>query len=166
MKKIYLAYGSNLNLQQMGVRCPDAAVIGTTVLHDYQLLFRGGRHTGVATIEMKRGSSVPVLLWQITEKCEKALDRYEGHPHLYRKKRLMVNLDGDELVAMAYVMNEGPPLAMPDAYYYSTILDGYYDCGFDEAILKQAVMHTKSLQDAQKRKSVRPFCTDVLAKLP
>jgi len=166
MKKVYLAYGSNLNLEQMGERCPDAAVIGTTILHDYQLLFRGGRHSGVATIEMKRGSSVPVLLWQITEKCEKALDRYEGHPHLYRKKRLLVNLDGDELVAMAYVMNEGPPLAMPDAYYYSTILDGYNDCGFDEGILKQAVMHTKSLQDAQKHKSEWPFSIDTLAKLP
>ncbi|MPM92555.1 hypothetical protein SDC9_139690 [bioreactor metagenome] len=67
---------------------------------------------------------------------------------------------------MAYVMNEGPPLAMPDAYYYATILDGYRDCGFDEGILKQAVMHTKSLQDAQKRKSLVPFYTDVLAKLP
>ena len=32
MKKVYLAYGSNLNLEQMGERCPDAAVIGTTVL--------------------------------------------------------------------------------------------------------------------------------------
>ena len=166
MKKVYLAYGSNLNLEQMAYRCPDAAVIGTTILHDYQLLFRGGRHSGVATIEMKRGSSVPVLLWEITEKCEKALDRYEGHPHLYRKKRLMVNLDGDELVAMAYVMNEGPPLAMPDAYYYATILDGYHDCGFDEQILKEAVMYTKDLQDVQKRKSERPFCIDVLAKLP
>jgi gamma-glutamylcyclotransferase (GGCT)/AIG2-like uncharacterized protein YtfP len=166
MKKVYLAYGSNLNLEQMGERCPDAAVIGSTVLQDYQLLFRGGRHNGVATIEMKRGASVPVLLWQITEKCEKALDRYEGHPHLYRKKRLLVNLDGDELVAMAYVMNEGPPLAMPDAYYYSTILHGYRDCGFDEQILKEAVMYTKDLQDVQKRKSLVPFCTDVLAKLP
>jgi gamma-glutamylcyclotransferase (GGCT)/AIG2-like uncharacterized protein YtfP len=142
MKKVYLAYGSNLNLEQMAYRCPDAAVIGSTTLHDYQLLFRGSRHNGVATIEIKRGSSVPVLLWQITEKCERALDRYEGHPHLYRKKNLMVNLDGDELVAMAYVMNPGPPLAMPDAYYYATILHGYRDCGFDEGILKQAVMNT------------------------
>ena len=147
MKKVYLAYGSNLNLEQMGYRCPDAAVIGTTMLYDYHLVFRGGRHSGVATIEMKRGASVPVLLWQITEKCEKALDRYEGHPHLYRKKKLIVNMDGDELVAMAYVMNEGPPLAMPDAYYYSTILDGYYDCGFDEAILKQAVMESMEAGD-------------------
>ncbi len=147
MKRIYLAYGSNLNLEQMGERCPDAAVIGTTTLRDYQLLFRGNRHSGVATIERKRGSSVPVLLWQITEKCERALDRYEGHPHLYRKKKLMVNLDGDELVAMAYIMNEGPPLAMPCAYYYSTILDGYHDCGFDEKVLKQAVMQSMEAGD-------------------
>ena len=145
MKRIYLAYGSNLNLEQMGERCPDAAVIGTTTLRDYQLLFRGNRHSGVATIERKRGSSVPVLLWQITERCEKALDRYEGH--LYRKKKLMVNLDGDELVAMAYVMNEGPPLAMPSSYYYATILDGYHDCGFDEKGLKQAVMHSMEAGD-------------------
>jgi len=147
MKRIYLAYGSNLNLEQMGERCPDAAVIGTTTLRDYRLLFRGDRHSGVATIERKRGSSVPVLLWEITEKCEKSLDRYEGHPRLYRKKKLMVNLDGDELVAMAYIMNEGPPLAMPGTYYYSIILDGYRDCGFDENVLKQAVMHSMGAGD-------------------
>ena len=142
-----MRYGINLNLEQMGERCPDATVNGTTKLGDYQLLFRGNRLNGVSTIERKRGSSVPVLLWQITERCEKALDRYEGHPHLYRKKKLMVNLDGDELVAMAYVMNEGPPLAMPNSYYYATILDGYHDCGFDEKVLKQAVMHSMEAGD-------------------
>ena len=147
MKKVYLAYGSNLNLEQMAYRCPDAAVIGSATLQDHRLVFRGGRQCGVATIEMKRNSSVPVLLWEITEKCERALDRYEGFPHLYRKKRLVVDLDGYELVAMAYVMNAGPPLAMPDAYYYATILEGYRDCGFDEAILKQAMVHTMEALD-------------------
>jgi gamma-glutamylcyclotransferase (GGCT)/AIG2-like uncharacterized protein YtfP len=141
MKKVYLAYGSNMNLEQMAVRCPDAAVIGTTTLRDYQLLFRGGRHSGVATIERKKGSSVPALLWEITTRCEKSLDGYEGYPHLYRKENVTVSLDGDELVAMAYVMNEGLPLATPGVRYYAGILDGYRDCGFDEAILRQAVMH-------------------------
>lgn len=140
MKKVYLAYGSNLNLEQMAYRCPDAAVIGTTMLQDHRLVFRGGRHSGVATIEQEKGSAVPVLLWQITERCEQALDRYEGYPHLYRKEQLTVDLDGQQVQAMAYVMNEGPPPAIPDAYYYATILHGYRDCGFDEAILKQAVM--------------------------
>jgi gamma-glutamylcyclotransferase (GGCT)/AIG2-like uncharacterized protein YtfP len=141
MKKVYLAYGSNMNLEQMAVRCPDAAVIGTTTLRDYRLLFRGGRHSGVATIERKKGSSVPALLWEITARCEKSLDGYEGYPHLYRKENVIVSLDGDELVAMAYVMNEGFPLATPGVRYYAGILDGYRDCGFDEAILRQAVMH-------------------------
>ena len=141
MKKVYLAYGSNLNLEQMGYRCPDAEVIGSTVLQDYHLVFRGGRHNGVATIEQEQGSAVPVLLWEITKRCEQALDRYEGYPHLYRKEQLTVDLDGEKVQAMAYVMNEGPPPAMPGAYYYATILHGYRDCGFDEAILKQAVMH-------------------------
>jgi gamma-glutamylcyclotransferase (GGCT)/AIG2-like uncharacterized protein YtfP len=142
MKNVYLAYGSNLNLVQMGYRCPDAKVIGTAVLPDYRLVFRGGRHTGVATIKQERGSAVPVLLWEITKRCEQALDRYEGYPHLYRKEQLTVDLDGQEVRAMAYVMNEGPPPAMPGAYYYATILHGYRDCGFDEAILKEAVMRT------------------------
>ena len=140
MKNVYLAYGSNLNLEQMTYRCPDATVIGTTVLPDYRLVFRGGRHSGVATIEQEKGSAVPVLLWEITRRCEQALDRYEGYPHLYRKEQLTVDLDGREVQAMAYVMNAGPPPAMPGAYYYATILHGYRDCGFDEAILKQAVM--------------------------
>ena len=29
MKKFYLAYGSNLNVEQMQFRCPDARIVGT-----------------------------------------------------------------------------------------------------------------------------------------
>lgn len=51
MKKVYLAYGSNTNLTQMGHRCPDAAVIGSTVLKGHRLTFKGKHGNGVATIE-------------------------------------------------------------------------------------------------------------------
>lgn len=142
MKKIYLAYGSNLNLEQMEMRCPDAAVIGTAVLKNYQLIFRGTHSSGVATIEKKRGLRIPVLLWEITARCENALDRYEGHPHLYHKENVTVQFNGNEVVAMVYIMNEGPPPAIPGAYYYKTILDGYRDCGFDETVLNKAVEET------------------------
>ena len=30
--KIYIAYGSNLNLKQMKYRCPDSKVLGTAML--------------------------------------------------------------------------------------------------------------------------------------
>lgn len=45
-RKIYIAYGSNLNLPQMAIRCPGAAVIGKSALKDYELVFRGGRRGG------------------------------------------------------------------------------------------------------------------------
>lgn len=136
---IYVAYGSNLNLEQMEFRCPYATVLGGGVLPDYQLLFRGGDGGAVATVEPKKGGSVPVLLWEITPRDEEALDRYEGWPHLYRKETVAVRY-GEKLVeAMVYIMNEGRPLGLPGEYYLNTILAGYQSAGFDLNILKQSV---------------------------
>ena len=42
-QRLYIAYGSNLNLEQMAFRCPTAKVVGKSELKDYELLFRGGR---------------------------------------------------------------------------------------------------------------------------
>ena len=38
---LYFAYGSNINLNQMEHRCPDASVVGPVFLDNYELLFRG-----------------------------------------------------------------------------------------------------------------------------
>lgn len=50
-RKIYGAYGSNINLRQMAYRCPNAKVIGQGILNDYELTFRRG---GYANIEPKK----------------------------------------------------------------------------------------------------------------
>lgn len=146
---IYLAYGSNLNRTQMADRCPTAKLIGATVLKDYQLLFRGGNGGAVATVEPLKGASVPVLLWEITPADEAALDRYEGWPFLYRKETVKVKLGRKNIEAMVYIMNEGRPCSSPSCYYYSVILEGYNDAGFDVGILKQAVRNSTvgDLQD-------------------
>ena len=54
--KLYIAYGSNLNLPQMAKRCPAAKVVGTSEIKDYALVFRGSGHGAVATIEPCVGS--------------------------------------------------------------------------------------------------------------
>ncbi|MFA5546523.1 MAG: gamma-glutamylcyclotransferase family protein [Sphaerochaetaceae bacterium] len=138
-RKTYLAYGSNMNLDQMEWRCPNAAVQGTSTLHNWALTFRGPRRDGVATIEKKEGFNVGVLLWSITDECEQSLDRYEGYPHLYHKETVTVTLDGDEIEAMVYIMNDVYPYAIPGPYYYKTLVDGYADCGFDKALLDEAI---------------------------
>jgi gamma-glutamylcyclotransferase (GGCT)/AIG2-like uncharacterized protein YtfP len=136
--KLYLAYGSNLNLAQMANRCPTAKVVGASAMKDWRLLFRGAHAGAVANVERYDGGSVPVLVWAITPDDEAALDRYEGFPFLYRKESVKVKLDGKTVRAMAYIMNEGRPLGQPSAYYYTTILDGYKSAGFDTDTLRQA----------------------------
>lgn len=85
-KRYYIAYGSNLNIRQMRMRCPHARVIGTAVIKDYELLFKGSLTGAYLTIEPKKGGEVPVAAWEVTESDEAALDRYEGFPTFYYKK--------------------------------------------------------------------------------
>ena len=77
MKKYYIAYGSNLNVQQMRYRCPGARVVGISSIRDYELLYKGSKTGSYLTIEKKKGSIVPVAVWEVTADDEKRLDAYE-----------------------------------------------------------------------------------------
>ncbi len=145
-KKLYTAYGSNLNLGQMARRCPTARVLGASVLKDHQLMFRGARWGSVATVEPCEGGSVPVLVWEITPEDEKALDFYEGYPFLYGKETVGLPLKGKTVKAMVYVMTPGRLLGQPGGNYYSAILEGYRCAGFDPAVLKEAADRSKEQQ--------------------
>lgn len=145
--KLYFAYGSNLNLAQMAYRCPTAKVLGASVLKDWRLLFRGAHESAVATVEPAQGGSVPVLAWEITPSDEASLDRYEGWRFLYRKEEVAATLDGETVSAMMYVMNEGRLLGQPSDKYYSTILAGYRNAGFDENVLHQATVESAEMDE-------------------
>ena len=138
--KLYIAYGSNLNLEQMRHRCPTAEVVGAAMLRNWRLRFRGGLHSAVATVEQSKGYAVPVLIWQLQPRDELALDRYEGYPTLYRKETLRITVDGKRVYAMIYIMNEaGHPYGLPSEYYLDIIRQGYDSTGFDTNILNKAV---------------------------
>ena len=145
--RLYIAYGSNLNLPQMEYRCPTAKVEGAGEVKGYELLFRGGSRGAVATIEPLEGSSVPVLLWKIRPQDELALDRYEGYPNFYRKEMMEVEVNGKPVGAMVYIMNDGREFGAPSDFYLHTIAEGYETAGFDTDFLDQAV--EKSIRLAQ-----------------
>ena len=44
--RLYMAYGSNMNLEQMADRCRTAEVVGKGILKNYELLFRGQARSG------------------------------------------------------------------------------------------------------------------------
>ena len=91
-ERLYLAYGSNLNIQQMMYRCPDARIVGTAELPGWRLMYKGSMSGNYLTIERAKGYSVPVAVWAVSRKDKENLDYYEGFPAFYYKKRIGVTL--------------------------------------------------------------------------
>lgn len=115
---LYVAYGSNLNVQQMSYRCPGATVAFTGYLINWKLLYRGSRTGSYATVKRQKGSRVPVAVWNIDSKNEKALDLYEGYPRFYKKRNVFVQLkNGTRKKAMIYLLPDSATAGRPSSRY-------------------------------------------------
>lgn len=154
MSKYYLAYGSNLNTKQMKFRCPTAIAVGTAVLKDYQLLFKGSKTGSYLTIEKAKGCEVPVAVWKVEDSDEQALDRYEGYPTFYYKQEMeidfisLIKREVRHRKAFVYIMHEDRKIGIPTQYYLGVCLEGYLRFGFDSRILDKALRN--SYQEAMK----------------
>lgn len=142
MKKLYVAYGSNLNKRQMKYRCPNAVPFATGVLEDYALLFKGSMTGAYATVERCEGASVPVAVWTINESDERALDRYEGFPTFYYKKEVTVQTTEGQIEAMVYIMHEDHSLGIPSEHYVNVCLEGYDDFDLNKIEFYDALLST------------------------
>lgn len=146
-KYIYIAYGSNLNLEQMSIRCPNAVLLGTGYLKNAQLAFRGlGNYSFCTVFLRKRGYKTPIGIFQIDEYDLASLDRYEGYPRHYIRK--VIKPTQVELLSwvfpeialtdsIIYIMNGGKP-CMPTQGYFNTVLSGYRQCNLDDRYLLKA----------------------------
>ena len=128
----YVAYGSNLNIKLMKLRCPRAKPLfylnGLRVnkLFGWKLSFNR-----YANIIKDKNSFVPIGLWKITKHCEKELDVYENFPILYSKIFFKYN----SINTMTYVMNSNR-LLKPSKTYLKLIFQGYKDFNLDLNHLK------------------------------
>ena len=135
---LYFAYGSNLNHEQMSIRCRDSRYIKSAFLEGYKLSFcAASRDYGVANIVQKKGSKVPGGIWEISESDEKELDIYEGYPTLYTKD--FFKLNGEKV--MFYIMKRQHSFKSPLRQYVDIINQGYQDCNLDREYLKKRLNH-------------------------
>lgn len=135
--KVYGAYGSNMNWEQMAKRCPKSKRIGVGVLKDYKLSFRGKGH---GDIKAYKGYEVPIVLWEITPGCEETLDKYETYPDYYKKEEVLVETETGSKKVMVYIMTEDHEdlVQKPATEYYNTIYRGYKDNGISVSVLQRA----------------------------
>lgn len=128
-RMLYVAYGSNMNLEQMDWRCPNSELIGTGIIKDYRLVFN--TH---ADIIPTQGAYVPVVVWDVPAQDWEYLDVYEGYPKYYVKENVTVNMDdGNVEECVVYVMSdENKGFEPPFDDYWDTIIDGYEDNGITD----------------------------------
>ena len=144
-KRLYVAYGSNLNLYQMKFRCPTAKLIGTGIVKDHELQFKGRSDCAFATIAPSEGGTVPVAVWELKESDEKSLDRYEGFPSHYFKQEIPVEMNnGKTISGMVYIMNLRQSFGVPSKGYVQTVSEGYRNCRLDMSVLKDAIRQSVS----------------------
>ena len=123
---LYAAYGSNMDPIQMQRRAPHSPARGSGWLNGWRLTFGGedmGWQGALATVVEEPGSQVFVMLYDVPEWDEAALDQWEGSDlGLYRKTRVRVDtLDGNTL-AWLYVLDDYEG-GLPSARYLGIMAD-------------------------------------------
>lgn len=146
---LYLAYGSNLNVEQMAVRCPGAVPVGRVELPDHRLVFRGSRSGYYLSVDPTPGDSVTCVAWLLGKGHEKALDWYEGYPMFYDKHQASLpvwSLDGrayfGDMRCMWYALPVEAPMGPPHQAYTRACVSGYQHFGIPLEVLKQAVRNS------------------------
>lgn len=150
-KKIYIAYGSNLHIEKMQVRCKDAELLGTARLENHCLEYKGSPGRAYLTITQSVDEYLPIAVWLTSAADELALDEYEDYPELYYKTSYQVKFDkvfpdfdkefkqGDAINAYTYVMHKDKVPARPTDEYIEICKAGYEKFGFDKKILDEAL---------------------------
>lgn len=124
---LYFAYGSCMNADDLA-RTVDAIFVNSARLENYRLAFTrysNGRKGGVADIVPSKGDYVEGVLMLVPD--FKALDAREGHPYVYKRKRIKVLPKGHEaaVYASTYVVVEKESCeVLPHPDYVRLIREG------------------------------------------
>ena len=139
----YFAYGSNMDPDQMGERCPSARLVGPARLVDFRLAFtRESKVTypgsGVADVIAAPGSVVWGAVYSLDEADLEALDRLEGAGSAYAREQVdVVDEKGDTVPAVAYVvLRKSDRELRPTAEYMSRVIGGARACGLGRDYLE------------------------------
>lgn len=87
----YFAYGSNMDKYQIEERCPNAKEVGRGLITNSRIDFTRRsikRKCGVADIVESKADAIWGIIYSITDEDFVSLDRFEGYPNYYTKKKI------------------------------------------------------------------------------
>lgn len=136
----YFAYGVNLNKDVLRKRIGDWKISKKAILEGYTLCFSVYSKSwkgGVADIREMEGSRVYGAVYLITEEQLNMLDRYEGVPNTYMRRKVKVITEDGVIDAITYVATNPKGYVKPSIEYLSNIIKGLRQHGYDENVIKE-----------------------------
>lgn len=121
---LYFGHGSNIDRQQMAIRCPGSRFVAPARVHNYRLCFprwSNVRESAIASMEPAKGEIVWGALYEVTPADLERLDMIEGFavsrdPAKNESQRVSVRVErpdgisGEAKTHIAIPMeNPGPP---------------------------------------------------------
>lgn len=146
---IYFAYGSNMDLEQMKLRCPGSSVIGIGQLSHYTMAFtRWSRSwkSGTADILPERGAIVHGVLFDLTVEGLKKMDKFADYPNSYLRQDVTVLCGGEPLPAMTYVARR-QGVYLPSKSYLGKMVQG----GVQNNLPEEYITYLQSIKTHDER---------------
>ncbi len=143
----HFAYGSNLDLLQMQLRCPNARFVSAARLDSYDICFprrSNIRNSATISIEESVGESVWGALYELAEADIRRLDDREGYNPVrsdrmmnrHNRRTLTVEcLDGRRVQAEVYVAVPMERPGLPSAQYIGYLVSSAAECGLPKSHL-------------------------------
>jgi gamma-glutamylcyclotransferase (GGCT)/AIG2-like uncharacterized protein YtfP len=155
----YFAYGSNLDLLQMQLRCPEAQFVSTAKLDGYRICFPRKsfvRDCAVISVEPATGEQVWGALYELDGTDIARLDEREGYDRrrdrqLNQRNRVTVRVEGsDERVVAAEIYVAVPTAnpGLPSPQYVGYLVASAAECGLPKSHLVKLAEHMPVSQAA------------------
>ena len=134
-RRLYFAYGSNMNPAQFHRRCPGSDIVGLATLRDHRWYITD---RGVASVTPDPGNRVHGVLARLAEEDERQLDRHEGVSlGLYRREWVTVDVaHGGRVTALIYRSCD-PGVGRPRPGYLEGIVSGALHHGLPAEAIAQ-----------------------------
>jgi gamma-glutamylcyclotransferase (GGCT)/AIG2-like uncharacterized protein YtfP len=148
----YFAYGSNLDLLQMQLRCPGAQFVSIAKLDDYRICFPRKsfvRDCAVISIEPSVGDEVWGALYELDGTDIARLDEREGYDKrrdrlLNHRNRITVRVEGPDerpVLAEVYMAVPSADPGLPTPQYVGYLIASAAECGLPKSHLEKLAEH-------------------------
>ena len=136
----FFAYGTNISQTEMKSHSQSSMFIGYGELQNFKIVFRGFQDHAIATLAKKRGSSVPIAIYDLTPSDRFTMDNYEKFPYAYVRKKAKAIFNGKVIKGFVYVLKIKLEPNIPNEDYIKALRLAYFEAGFDDKPVDDAII--------------------------